>query len=716
MMKNAMGDVHLGEFTYKSADNTIYKPRNARTEHAWRAFLNELKKEGLKHLPGTVCIVQENEHEHTEKCVFNLETSEERLPEYYRRCGCLLCLTWLLRSNDLHEENLIACSDYPVLVDLETLLSGVIERETELHGLTLAGSVTNTHLLPGFNGFEDGSGFSGVGGQNLPIVNGKPACIVNYVPQLLEGFEETYRFILIRKERIEKALHLFDHCDFRVLLRSTGTYGSILTAVNDLPEHERQTALNKLLRKAYEKDIDPERINKAATVLEAEIYALTQNWIPLFYSHGNSTSLFCDSRQLGLERGEQIVMNGFFRLSPVDAAKEKIRLMDETELKKQMAIIRTVYYAKETLPEATEHTNWKATLLRALEREQIPNFPGSYIQLSGFSGKGIWISGGFTLYEGAAGILCALAAMGQEEGPLFQKLYQDLEAYVLRTPMQLLLNGDACALGSGVSGIIAGLSHIRELTGKKKYLDEAHALLERFEEVVVPGTETDILCGLAGLCLQLPKLKGEKAKRLASVLMPEMLKANTRLTGAGHGKAGIALALGALQYTLGTDEADEHILQLLWEEDALCIQERNNWPDLRDEEKAGFMGGWCSGAPGIGMYRKKLMEYTANLEVLETCRRDISIAKAYLEEHINKDLQRDTLCCGNAARLMNASYLGVEMPELKESITRSVDPASPRLFHLVNTADHQVSLMQGAAGVGYALALYGDDKSGGMLR
>ena len=714
MMKNALGDVHLGEFTYKSADNTIYKPRNAHTEHAWQAFLNELKNEGLKHLPGSVCVVQENEQAHTEQCVFHLETSEAQLPEYYRRCGCLLCLTWLLRSNDLHEENLIACSDSPVLIDLETLLSGVIERETEQYGLS--GSVTNTHLLPGFNGFEDGSGFSGVGGQNLPIVNGKPACIVSYVPQLIEGFEETYRFILLHKECVEKALHLFDHCDFRVILRSTSTYGSILLTVNDLPEHERRKIVNKLLRRAYEKDIDPERINKASLILEAETYALTQNWIPLFYSHGDSTTLFCDGRQLGLERGEQIVMDGFFRLSPVDAAKAKIRRMDETELKKQTAIIRTVYHSKETLPEATEHTDWNATLMCALEREQIPNLPGSYMHLSGSNGKGIWISGGFTLYEGAAGILCALAAMGQEEESLFQKLYQDLEAYVLRTPMQLRLNGDACGLGSGVSGIIAGLIHISELTGKKKYSDEANALLSCFEETAAPGTETDVLGGLAGLCLQLPKLKGEKAKRLASALMPEMLKANTRLTGAGHGKAGLALALGALQYTLGTDEADERILQLLREEDAICVRERNNWPDLREEGKISFMGGWCSGAPGIGMYRKKLMEYTDNLEILEICGRDVAIAKAYLEEHVSKPLQRDTLCCGNAARLTAASYLGVDMPELKKTITRSVDPASPRLFHLVNTADHQVSLMQGAAGVGYALALYGDDKSGGMLR
>jgi lantibiotic modifying enzyme len=563
---------------------------------------------------------------------------------------------------------------------------------------------------------EDDSGFSGVGGQNRPLVNGKSTCIADYVPQLLEGFEETYRFILLHKDDIEKKLRLFEDCCFRVILRPTSTYSSMLEVINDLPEHERRTAANKLLRRAYEKDIDPERINKAAIILESEIYALTHNWVPLFYTHGNSTSLFCDGRQLGLERGGQVVMDYFFRLSPVDAAKKKIRMMDEPELKKQMAIIRTVYHSKEELPEATDYADWKTTLLRALQKEQIPKLPGSYIHLSGSNGKGIWLSGGFTLYEGATGLLCALAALGQEEEPLFQKLYQDLELYILRQPKKFQLNGNACALGSGVAGIIAGLIHVSELTGRKKYLDEGYALLESFEESVTPKTETDVLGGLAGLCLQLPKLKGKKAKCLARILMQDMMKANTRLTGAGHGKAGLALALGALQFTLETNEADQRILQLLREEDTLFIPERNNWPDLREEGKVGFMGGWCSGAPGIGMYRKKLMEYTANSEILEICRRDAANTKAYLEEHRNKELQRDTLCCGNAARLMSASYLGVEMSELKKSITRSVDPASPRLFHLVNTADHQLSLMQGAAGVGYALALYGDEKSGGMLR
>ncbi len=716
MTKKALGDLHIGEFTYRDTDDNIYKPRNADTERAWRAFLDGLKKEGLDHLPGSVCIVRESDYGHTEKCVLNLETDEEHLPEYYRRCGCLLALAWLLRSSDLHVENLIACSDFPVLVDLETLLSGIAERRTELTDLSLAGSVTFTHLLPSFDGMEDDSGFSGSGGQNLPLVNGKSVNIIRYVPHLLEGFEETFRFLLSHKSFAEKSLSLFDKCHFRVILRPTGMYSSIISALNNLPAEERSAAADKILRRAYEKDIDPNRINKAAIVLKAEVYALAHGWIPLFYAHGNSKDLYCDGRQLGLERDEQTVMNGFFRLSPVDAARDRLCRMNEAELKKQTAIIRTVYYSKVNLSKTINHPNWKADLMHNLQKDQIPGLPGKYINLTNSNGKGNWTSGGFALYEGVTGILCLLAAMQEDEGELFGRLHNDLGTYVLRSFTKFRLNGNTCALGSGVSGIIAGLIHVSELTGKKKYLDEAYELLDRFEEKVIAGTEEDVLGGLAGLCLQLPKLPGKKSKRLAEILLPVMRKANTKLTGAGHGKAGIALAMGALQHTLETNESDERILRLLLEEDATFIPERNNWPDLRIDDRVSFMGGWCSGAPGIGMYRKKLMNYTANREILEICGRDTAYAAAYLEDHRDKELRRDTLCCGNAARLMAASYLGVDMPELRVSVTRSVDPASPGLFHLANTADHRISLMQGAAGIGYALAMYGNRKSGGMLR
>src|SRR5262249_53964067 len=62
---------------------------------------------------------------------------------YDRRAGMLLCLAYVLGSADLHAGNLIACGEFPVLVDLEIMLSAPAGR-----GGPDGDSVLRTGLLP----------------------------------------------------------------------------------------------------------------------------------------------------------------------------------------------------------------------------------------------------------------------------------------------------------------------------------------------------------------------------------------------------------------------------------------------------------------------------------------------------------------------------------------------------------------------------------------
>ena len=45
----------------------------------------------------------------------------DQFKNFYRRAGMQLCLLYALQATDFHNENVIACGDYPVLVDLEAL-------------------------------------------------------------------------------------------------------------------------------------------------------------------------------------------------------------------------------------------------------------------------------------------------------------------------------------------------------------------------------------------------------------------------------------------------------------------------------------------------------------------------------------------------------------------------------------------------------------------
>ena len=711
MEKTALGDLHMGECARMTADETaIAKPRNACTEHAWQAFLLALKSAGLRDIPGFVTVLTETDVSHIEKRILPCDTDAAGAERYYRRCGCLLCLAWLMGAYDLHADNLMADGDMPVAVDLETLMSGTVARHSEYYAQSLACSVTATHLLPHFTGLQDMGGLTGDNGANRPRVNGQPVQAREYLAQLLAGFEETFHFVLGHKEFVCAELERFADCQFRVILRPTRTYQSLLEHLAKKQEAERRQAADALLRIAYEKDIDPNRVRHAALSLEAETTALCSGWIPLFYVKGAGIALYSDGRQLGRARGEVMVMDDYLDISPIERTRERIHALTPNDLTKQEAIIRTTYHAKEPL---SEETASRAPLSRELARYFILDLPSGFMYLTADGDQSYWSSIGWGLYEGVTGILCALAAAGEERSELFRLLYAQLTEAMERSGSDIPLSPESCALSNGTAGVIAGLTHVSELTGNAAYREAASRLLSGIVPKVNGKASYDLLTGLGGICLQLPKFPGEHAARLAEALLPVMSRAELPLTGAAHGNAGLALALGALQTALQTNALDERILYLLRAEDALFDEKVGNWPDLRRREKPGFMGGWCAGAPGIGMTRRKLMEYTENEEIRALCRADMQRTATYLANR--KPLIRDTLCCGNASRVMAASCLGLELPETLAVASRSLDPASPHLCHPAETADRNPTLMQGASGIAYALKTYGNLISGAML-
>ncbi|HEY2743105.1 MAG TPA: DUF4135 domain-containing protein, partial [Polyangia bacterium] len=101
---------------------------------------------------------------------------------FYRRAGVLLALAHLLDATDLHWDNLIACGDQPMLVDLEALLhplppavaaGGAAAEEAAL--ARLRRSALSTNLLPCWSAVDergrpyDNSGLGGSEGGRVPM-------------------------------------------------------------------------------------------------------------------------------------------------------------------------------------------------------------------------------------------------------------------------------------------------------------------------------------------------------------------------------------------------------------------------------------------------------------------------------------------------------------------------------------------------------------------
>ncbi|WP_327673916.1 type 2 lanthipeptide synthetase LanM family protein [Kitasatospora sp. NBC_00458] len=188
---------------------------------------------------------------------------------FYRRQGALLALLHVLDGTDLHFENLIACGEHPVLVDVETLFhpparSGPAEDPASR---ALEDSVHRVGLLPqllvGDDGAVDVSGIGGGGAgrlaspvegvdwagagtdemrlvrrprpfgeaHNRPRLGGAPVDPAGHIEALLDGFRAGYAALSAGRDRLvgpRGLLRSFAEAEVRVVPRATRVYARLL--------------------------------------------------------------------------------------------------------------------------------------------------------------------------------------------------------------------------------------------------------------------------------------------------------------------------------------------------------------------------------------------------------------------------------------------------------------------------------------------------------
>lgn len=721
-----MGDSHSGgksvELVKDNSSEYIRKPRNAAVEHALEAFLLGLRQEGFVFTPRCVKILDEGSDWHNAEIVKNdAAESIDDVILYCRRCGALIFIAYILGSTDLHIENVIASKDSPVLVDVETLLSGRVNDGTpHVKHNTLTQSVLKSHLLPnwiasngavadcgGLTGFNDNS-------RNILTYNGENVYIYDFEREVLEGFTEVYSFALSHKEKLLTLTGLFSGCGFRQILRPTETYARISELVRKLDADKAKRFTEALLRRAYENDTDPDRLRKAYLVFRSEVNSILRGDIPYFYSLGCSTDL-CD------ENGK--VLEGFLLDSPVMSAKKRIGSLSAEDMECQRRIISqslsAVRPVGKRLAQPVCGESIYDIIINTLESRSLSSITSRWMALRPSGDGNVYLqSAGLGLYDGLLGILCCYAAVYNKTGnkDTLRKLKEHYEPCrrLITEKRTVVTSLMGCSVQNGFSGHILSLIHISELTGEKLFYDDAVKIASDVTVDLSGKSDIgDLLCGALGIALCLPKLPKEVYEGLAKLLLPNLISYEPKLTGVAHGASGAALALAAVQKALGTTLYDDKIISLLEYENSFYDKGENNWRDLRNPQKNGFMDGWCSGAPGIGMSRRRIEEYTDNEVIVRICRKDIgNITKRLLAQ---KSSKRDCLCCGNASKIMAGSYLGVNIPDIYKGLESRLKCDILNAVHPIDTCDINSGLMQGFAGTGYALAMYGDKHSGGML-
>ena len=723
--KFSLGDQHFGRSVELIDDGTtkyLFKPRGARVEKALEAFLQKLKQEGFPFVPSCEHVFEDGGDRYKSELVRHLPAeNEDDVRLFFNRCGALLFICYLLHTNDLHHENLIACQNTPVIVDAETLINGEPDGGEESKKQFLADTVTFTHILPIVWLYQNEK-FIQMSGlfcnipddRNMLYRDGEICQPYDHLDEITEGFVACYEYAMAHRELLREAVGLFEGCHFRKILRPTDYYAKFVTIVQKFPEDKRRPVAEALLAEAHKRDKREGRLEYMRRALECEVEAVVQGDIPHFTSLYESRDLYC---------GGENVRTDFLRLSPRECVLNRLASLSAEDCEAQKRIIMqsidAVRPIKERVPLPYGGTDPIRAAYEKLENGCISVISTQWIMLEAAQNNNLYLqNAGWGLYSGLTGILCAYAAFYHKTGERMYldallRHYRDFGAFIDTIERKVPLSDSSGRLQDGLGGMLNALLHIHELTGERVFYDDAVRLARKLEPVF-EGECGDLLGGAAGLALSLPKLPAETAKPLARTLLPKLGAYEAALTGAAHGAAGIATAIAAAEKVLGTHEYDSKINELISFEEKYFDNKKNNWRDLRDETRQdAFMNGWCSGAGGMAMTRKRLAELTDNEELRAVCRRDVERARINLAS--DTVLKRDSLCCGNASRLMAASCIGIKNEILYERLCRAICTDTLTLVHLIDTCDHNFGLMQGLAGAGYAVAMYGDEKSGGML-
>lgn len=394
-MSGSLSDSHKGakgvyHITLDNGIKIIYKPHTLECEINYQKMLQEVMDECGLEMRKYAIISREN-YGWCQFVNYNTCKNEEELERYYKRIGIIICINYILRTNDLHYENIIASGEYPIIVDLETIMTNKHikndDSATEIIQEMLTDSVLNSGILPHYIWNAPGkiginiSALSGGEGQTCPIqvakivdsktsnmhieyeypksfgknnlatINGEFIDPHVFKDSIAEGFSACYRYIVNHIDYVQNFLGKFRYADARYLIRDTQQY-SLLLRASYHPTLLQSAADRELFFYSLFKHVDLDDSYRKETT-NYEIKDMVLGDIPFFYFKTTGTSLFSS-------QGDEI--KNFFYTDSYSRVIKKLKIMSDEDCDKQKLYI-LLTLSKTTMVERLIHENqrnmWK---------------------------------------------------------------------------------------------------------------------------------------------------------------------------------------------------------------------------------------------------------------------------------------------------------------------------------------------------------------------
>jgi type 2 lantibiotic biosynthesis protein LanM len=577
---------------FEDGSKLVYKPRSVAVDRHFQDFIGWVNEKGADPQLRALRVLDYGNHgwiefAHTTGCL-----SSEEVTRFYERQGQYLALLYILEATDFHFENILACGEHPVLVDLEALfhpwVRGIDVKQPDIRMVSLAkaSSVLRIGLLPRRTGAHDDYGgidlsglsaaagqltdnilqWAGVGtdemaavkqpfvtpaGQNRPSVNGADVDVRDYVEPIISGFCRMYDLLRSHREELlakSGPLERFREDEVRIVARATRGYGVLLSQSHH-PDYLRDALDRDRLLDRLWAGVDEN--THLLRLIQAERADLLEGDIPIFTTRPVSRDVFTSS-------GDRI--DGFFEKTGMELSRERVKDLSDEDRRRQVwfigASLATLDLGAEKMKWAKYRPVWTDSPctrahLRPLLLEEACRIGDRLAELSLQEGPHVtWI--GFTyvnkvwsldalledLYAGSAGLILVLAYLGSFG---FDK-YTELARRALAT-LRLRLEDRGqhiFSIGafSGWGGIIYMLSHLGVLWNDSELFSYALGLVDRLPGLIEKDDALDLVGGCAGCIgglLSLNQVAPSDKVLAACIQCGERLLANAQPMERGQG-------------------------------------------------------------------------------------------------------------------------------------------------------------------------------------
>lgn len=363
------GDIHHGEavlsLEFSDHQSIMYKPRSFTPELLLKDIISVISPNLNRKLSFKFpTLLNKEKYGWQERIIAKECENWNEVHNFYYRIGVYLSIFYLLNTNDLHFENMIACGEFPIFFDLETLVTAHARGDSTQQMYIPPFDVLNTGILPMRN--TDGifdvnlsaiftgkttsktikdltiqeheeldwiyvSKFVTTNAQdNICKYNGYEPAFWIVEKDILQGFKDGIQSI------IKSKTNLFDlflspylsTLKIRQLLRPTYIYAKFIQALESpeaIKSKEKTQEILEIL-------LDNFKLGKHGYLrVEEEVKQLDSDNIPSFYNFYSSRNLYS---------GDNLICNDYFYKSPKEIINDNLTFINKKDIQRQLRLMK----------------------------------------------------------------------------------------------------------------------------------------------------------------------------------------------------------------------------------------------------------------------------------------------------------------------------------------------------------------------------------------